>query len=104
MEEFSKEGERGGLEGVVCVCGWNGSRPTARPAWTHPHLPHQPHHKPNLPFTHPPNKQNNPKFTALPGAVELVADMLESEIPSAVISNLPLEAIEAVLDAIGLKV
>lgn len=36
--------------------------------------------------------------------MELVSDMLESEIPSAVISNLPLEAIEAVLDAIGLKV
>jgi beta-phosphoglucomutase-like phosphatase (HAD superfamily) len=69
-----------------------------------PTFPHQSHHKSNPSFTNPPNKQNNPTFTALPGAVELVSDMLESEIPSAVISNLPLEAIEAVLDAIGLKV
>lgn len=36
--------------------------------------------------------------------MELVTDMLESEIPSAVISNLPLEVIETVLEAIGLKV
>jgi len=55
------------------------------------------------------NTQNTPPTIqhptkALPGAVEVVSDMLESEIPSAVISNLPLEVIEAVLEAIGLKV
>ena len=41
-------------------------------------------------------------LTALPGSVELLADMLESEIPSAVLSNLPLEVIEKVLDRVGL--
>lgn len=37
------------------------------------------------------------------GALELVEDMLESEIPCAVVSNLPLEAIETTLTRIGLR-
>ncbi|KAM3570417.1 hypothetical protein VYU27_007514 [Nannochloropsis oceanica] len=42
-------------------------------------------------------------LTALPGSVELMADMLESEIPSSVLSNLPLEVMEMVLEKIGVK-
>lgn len=38
------------------------------------------------------------------GAPELIAEMLENEIPSAVISNLPLEVIEYVLGELGLTV
>ncbi|TFJ80809.1 hypothetical protein NSK_007986 [Nannochloropsis salina CCMP1776] len=42
-------------------------------------------------------------LTALPGSIELLADLAEGEIPSSVLSNLPLEVIEKVLERIGIK-
>ncbi len=95
LEEFAKEEQGGRLNGAcVDACLLLAACMTRR------------RHRPTRVRTYPQYTQNththHPK--ALPGAVEVVSDMLESEIPSAVISNLPLEVIEAVLEAIGLKV
>eukprot|EP00952_Eustigmatos_sp_NYUAD-ZCMA_P012182 49014-Eustigmatos_ZCMA.PRE.1 len=43
---------------------------------------------------------NTTELYPIGGASELVEDMIESEIPSAVFSNLPLEAIETALTKI----